>query len=140
MMLTVHVTPRDVSEGVCSDPSRCAVARAVARALQLDGDDVPLDLRGRVLVAEDEAHLFGVACPLPRAARTFIRRFDRGPICPTCSDDSQTRLYCPDCGGSGHRPGTRQTISFQLPVPALVFQRIGARAPMLSEGPRESRR
>lgn len=77
MRYTIEVTEDDIVNGDPHDPCSCPIARAISRATGKNWYQV--DVRGSGLkLSNREGKMQRVTGPLPRIARDFIERFDRG--------------------------------------------------------------
>lgn len=67
--VTVEVTETDIRYGVCGDPRKCAIARAVKRLVK------PRERPG-VQVYPEELDTYDATYDLPKKARRFVEDFD----------------------------------------------------------------
>jgi len=106
--VTVDVTREDILEGVCADPTRCAIAIALCRALSIDRC---------AYVVEGAVSVLGEELDLPVEASAWLRRYDSGPECPACEQGRETfgAAACRTCRGSGLQiPADIQPLRFDL--------------------------
>lgn len=73
MKIRIHVTQKDIREGECMQPSRCAVARAINRKLKTN---LIASVAGMVKIRDINNHRLVCALWLPDSMVKFVSRFD----------------------------------------------------------------